>query len=101
MPQHIIDRYKGKYTTLYRFQPAYPTASAGDYAQVDAGAGSDVINYNYDVEDGWVEGSSGSGATTTDELTEGSTNLYFTQCQGAEQPFPALSNRINSYRRCG
>lgn len=72
------DRYKGKYTTLAALQAAYPAASAGDYAQVDAGAGSDVINYNYDVEDGWIEGGTGSAATNTDQLPEGASNLYFT-----------------------
>jgi hypothetical protein len=72
------DRYLGKYTTLVALQTAHPTASPGDYAQVDAGAGSDVENYNWDAEDGWIEGNPGSNATTTDELPEGSTNLYFT-----------------------
>ena len=72
------DRYKGKYTSLGNLTTAHPTANAGDYAQVDAGSGSDVINYNWDSEEGWVVGSSGSGATDTDALPEGSTNLYFT-----------------------
>ncbi|MFD0762975.1 hypothetical protein ACFQZW_12865 [Lutibacter aestuarii] len=72
------DRFKGKYTSLANLQAAHPTANAGDYAQVDAGAANPVVNYNYDIEDGWVIGNSGSGATTTDELPEGSSNLYFT-----------------------
>ena len=73
------DRYKGKYTTFPALQTAHPTASAGDYAQVDTGAGSNVINYNWDTQDGWVIGSSvGPTLSTTDDLTEGSTNLYFT-----------------------
>ena len=73
------DRYKGKYTSLGALETAHPTANAGDYAQVDAGSGSDVVNYNWDSEEGWVTGSSsGSGATNTDALPEGSTNLYFT-----------------------
>lgn len=72
------DRFKGKYTSLVALETAFPTANAGDYAQVDAGAGSDVINYNYDLEEGWIQGGSGSGATDTDALPEGSSNLYFT-----------------------
>jgi len=72
------DRYKGKYTSLGALETAHPTANAGDYAQVDAGSGSDVVNYNWDAEEGWVEGGSGSGATNTDALPEGSSNLYFT-----------------------
>lgn len=72
------DRYKGKFTSLANLQTALPTAHAGDYAQVDEGSGSLVKNYNYDLEDGWVIGGAGSGATSTDALIEGSTNLYFT-----------------------
>ncbi|WP_281225359.1 hypothetical protein [Flavobacterium aquiphilum] len=71
------DRFKGKYTSLGALETAYPTANAGDYAQVDSGSGSDVINYNYDIEDGWIEGGSGSSATNTDALPEGSIHLYF------------------------
>lgn len=56
-----------------------PPLKAGDYAQVDTGAGSDVVNYSWDADDEvWVEGGSGSAATDTDMLPEGSTNLYFT-----------------------
>ncbi len=72
------ERFKGKYTSLINLQTAYSSANAGDYAQVDEGEGFDVINYNWDDDDGWIEGGSGSAATTTDELLEGSTNLYFT-----------------------
>ena len=72
------DRYKGKYTSLVALETAHPTGNAGDYAQVDTGAGSDVVNYSYDVEDGWIEGGSGSGASDTDALPEGASNLYFT-----------------------
>lgn len=72
------DRFKGKFTTLLALQTAFPTANAGDYAQVDAGSGSNVVNYNYDSEEGWVEGSSTPSASNTDELPEGSSNLYFT-----------------------
>jgi hypothetical protein len=72
------EHFKGKYPTLIALQAAYPTAAVGDYGQVDIGAGHDVINYNWDAEDGWVIGSSGSGATNTDMLPEGSTNFYHT-----------------------
>jgi len=70
--------YKGKFTTLAALTTAIPVASPGDYAQVDAGIADNVVNYNWDDEAGWVVGSSGSGATDTDGLPEGSTNLYFT-----------------------
>ena len=75
----INDRFKGKYTTLAALEIAHPTANAGDYAQVDTGGSNPVINYNWDLEDGWVQGTSvGPTISNTDELTEGSTNLYHT-----------------------
>lgn len=55
------DHFKGKFISLAALQTAFPTALAGDYAQVDAGLGTDVINYNYDLEEGWVQGSSAGG----------------------------------------
>lgn len=71
--------YRGKFTTLSALTTAIPLGIPGEYAQVDVGAGDNVVNYNWDDEEGWVIGSSGSGATNTDALPEGSTNLYFTE----------------------
>ncbi len=89
------DRFKGKYTTLTALQSAFPTANAGDYAQVDAGTGSNVINYNWDEQEGWVQGSSvGPSISSTDDLTEGSTNLYFTASR-AQAAFSGTANRIS------
>lgn len=73
-----IQHYRGKFTSISALTTSIPAAFAGDYAQVDAGAADTVVNYNWDDEAGWVIGSAGSGATTTDELIEGSVNLYFT-----------------------
>lgn len=86
------DRYKGKYTTLVALQTAHPAATVGDYAQVDTGSGSPVVNYNWDSEEGWVIGSAGS-ASNTDGLVEGSTNLYFTNARA----IAALSGTLANY----
>ena len=83
--------YKGKYTTLVDLQTAYPTATIGDYAQVDAGSGSNVVNYNWDSNEGWVIGSPGSGADNTDMLPEGSTNLYWTSSRSINALLTGLS----------
>lgn len=70
--------YKGLHITIGNLQAAYPTASPGDYAQVDTGNGFDLLNYYWDVEGGWITNNTlSTGATTTDGLIEGSTNLYF------------------------
>jgi len=71
------DRYKGKYTSLPNLQAAHPTAEDGDTAVVDAGPGTNALEYIWDTNEGWVQGNS-VGATTTDALPEGATNLYFT-----------------------
>lgn len=81
-----VSKFKGLYLTVEALNSAYPTAEAGDYAQVDAGSGSDLILYLYDLDEGWIQsGSTSPVPGTTDDLTEGSTNLYFT------------NNRVLSY----
>lgn len=69
--------FKGKYTSSAALIAAHPTSIYGAYAVVDAGVGSDAKEWIWDAESGWIVGGS-TGASTTDGLTEGSTNLYFT-----------------------
>src|SRR5690606_37680237 len=64
------DRFKGKYTSFLNLQTSLPVGVPGEYAQVDEGTGSPVVNYNWDDEEGWVIGSPGSQATDTDMLPE-------------------------------
>jgi hypothetical protein len=72
------DRFKGLYASLFDLQAAHPTASAGDYAQVDLGIGTDVIVYAWDVNDAKWAAVGSSAIANTDALPEGSSNLYFT-----------------------
>ena len=69
--------FKGKYTSSGALTTAYPTATDGDYAIVDAGTGVDAKEWIWDNEAGWIVGGA-TGASTTDALPEGSTNLYWT-----------------------
>lgn len=71
------NHFRGKYVSLVALQTAIPTATDGDYALVDAGIEDEADLHLWDAQDGWVLGSSTS-PSTTDALTEGSTNLYFT-----------------------
>lgn len=49
-------RFKGLFTTVQELKDAIPSASAGDYADVDGGAGHDVSRWIWDVSDAeWVE----------------------------------------------
>lgn len=86
--------FLGKYPSLSALESAHPTAEAGQYAQVDEGVGFEVINYNWDDEEGWVEGSSGSGATDTDMLPEGNDNLYFTEARVLATLLAGLNNSL-------
>lgn len=70
-------QFKGKWPSLAALEAAYPTAENGDSAQVINGAVWDNYMWNDSVP-GWVIGASGSAATNTDELPEGTTNQYFT-----------------------
>ena len=72
------DRFLGLYASLFDLQAAHPTASAGDYAQVDLGIGTDVIVYAWDVNDAKWATVGSSAIANTDALPEGSTNLYHT-----------------------
>ncbi len=69
--------YRGKFSSLVALETAIPTGSDGDYAIVDSGGGNDAVYYIWDAQDGWVSGGA-TTASTTDTVTEGSTNLYFT-----------------------
>ena len=74
------NRFKGVYLTQAALISAHPTASIGDYAQVNEVGATDVVNYNWDAEENiWVKNAVvGSAATNTDQLPEGTSNLYFT-----------------------
>lgn len=76
----INNYFKGVYLTEAALIAAHPTANIGDYAQVNEVGATDVVNYNWDAEENiWVKNAVvGSAATNTDQLPEGSTNLYFT-----------------------
>ena len=64
----LTNLYLGTYVSLAALQSAHPTASAGNEAIVDAGAGSNAIKYIYDVQEGWT-GGGGGGASTFAQLT--------------------------------
>lgn len=57
--------FKGLYASLAALQSAHPSAIAGDYADVDAGAGLDVVRYLWDVTDSqWVAQAAAGGNMT-------------------------------------
>ena len=74
------EHFKGVYLTESALNTARPTANVGDYAQVNVVGSTDILNYNWDAEENiWVKNATQSTPiSNTDELPEGTSNLYFT-----------------------
>ncbi|MDP2746207.1 SGNH/GDSL hydrolase family protein [Pseudomonas sp.] len=71
--------FRGTFTTFAAMVAGVASPVAGNYADVDAGAGSDVVRYIWDATDSeWQTGTGGGGPASTDALPEGLTNLYHT-----------------------
>lgn len=61
--------FKGLHASLAALQSAHPSAVAGDYADVDAGAGVDVVRYLWDVTDSeWVAQAASGGSMTAAQV---------------------------------
>lgn len=64
---NFVERYKGKYTSLPALQAV--AGAEGDYAFLDAGPGTDAVEYIYDANDSkWVP-SSNTGASSFGQLS--------------------------------
>lgn len=90
-----VQHYRGKYASLIALQTAIPTGNDGDYAVIDAGIASDATFYIWDAQDGWVSGGT-TTASTTDTVTEGNTNLYFTDARVRNTILTDLSLATNA-----
>ena len=90
-----VQHYRGKFVSLVALQTALPTANDGNYAIVDTGTGNDAVYYIWDTQEGWVSGGT-TTASTTDTVTEGSTNLYFTDARVRNTVLTDLSLATNA-----
>ena len=88
--------FKGVYVDLAALQIAIPTANDGDYAHIDLGVGSDREVAIWDNDDAIWVASTGSVASTTDEVAEGSTNRYFTEARVRTTPLTGFTPSPNS-----
>lgn len=74
-----VQHFLGVYPSYSALTTAHPTANDGDYAHIDSGSGFDRMAAIWDSSDTkWVVQDVNVGSNT-DEIPEGSTNLYFTQ----------------------
>jgi hypothetical protein len=88
--------FRGVYVDLAALQIAIPTANDGDYAHIDLGVGSDREVAIWDNDDAIWVASTGSVASTTDEVAEGSTNRYFTETRVRATPLTGFTPSPNS-----
>lgn len=74
-----IQHFKGVFTSSSALTTAFSTATDGDYAHIDSGSGFDRLVAIWDSSDSkWVINQANTVANT-DEVPEGSQNLYFKQ----------------------
>ena len=90
-----VQHYRGKYASLVALQTAIASGTDGDYAIVDTGGGNDAVYYIWDAQDGWVSSGTISGSTT-DDITEGNTNFYFTDSRVRDTFLTGLSLATNA-----
>ena len=88
-----VQHYRGKYASLVALETAIPTGLDGYYAIVDTGTGNDAVYYIWDAQDGWVSGGT-TTASTTDTVTEGSTNLYFKSSRAISAVTSTINNAV-------
>lgn len=73
-----VQHFRGLFSSYAALTAALPIALDGDYAHIDSGSGFDRMSAIFDSDDGkWIVNAVNVGSNT-DEVPEGSSNLYFT-----------------------
>lgn len=85
------NHWKGKFTTEAALNAAFPTAETGDFAIVDLGASTPARHFIWDDEMGWIDTGELKIGTSSDELVEGTSNLFFTVSRVFESILSSLS----------
>ncbi|MDA1254674.1 MAG: hypothetical protein O2928_09305 [Proteobacteria bacterium] len=72
-----VQHFRGLFSSYAALTAALPIALDGDYAHIDSGSGFDRMSAIWDSDDSkWTVNAVNVGSNT-DEVPEGSTNLYF------------------------
>lgn len=72
-----VQHFKGVFASYSALMAAFPTATDGDYAHIDSGTDFDRLAAIWDSSDNkWIISQVSTGVNT-DEVPEGSQNLYF------------------------
>jgi hypothetical protein len=84
--------FRGVFASFAAMQAGVTSPQPGDFADVDAGVGSNVVRYIWDTTDNqWQTGTGGGGPASTDSLPEGATNLYHSAARVRETPLTGIS----------
>lgn len=84
--------FRGVFASFAAMLAGVSSPQPGDFADVDAGAGSDVVRYIWDATDNeWQSGTGGGGPASTDSLPEGATNLYHTAARVRQTTLTGIS----------
>ena len=91
-----VERHLGMFTSKAELDAAHPTARPGDSADIDSGAGFDVMRAIWDESDQkWVVREV-NNAQNTDQVPEGNNNLYFTGARVRSTPLTSLAAGVNT-----
>lgn len=72
-----VQHFRGLFSSFAALTEALPIALDGDYAHIDSGSGFDRMAAIFDTDDGAWKVSAANVGANTDEIPEGSANLYF------------------------
>lgn len=85
-----VQHFRGLFTSYAALTAAIPVGIDGDYAHIDSGSGFDRLSAIWDTSDNkWVVNQV-NVAHNTDEMPEGSNNLYFTGQRTRDVPLTGL-----------
>lgn len=85
-----VQHFRGLFSSYSALTAALATALDGDYAHIDSGSGFDRMVAIWDGDDSkWVVNAVNVGSNT-DEVPEGSSNLYFTSERVLQTPMTGL-----------
>lgn len=86
-----VQHFRGLFSSYQSLSDSLPDAIQGDYAHIDSGTGFDRLLAIWDGSDSrWVV-TGANLSSTSDEVTEGSTNLYFKSSRVLDTPMTGVS----------
>lgn len=91
-----VQHFRGLFSSYAALTAALPIALDGDYAHIDSGSGFDRMSAIWDSDDSkWTVNAVNVGSNT-DEVPEGSTNLYFKSERVRQTPLTGLNTNDDS-----